>query len=1107
MSRYKKIEYSSSADISGISTVSSNHSTAEENEILENIPVAKDALTVLANQWNEMQNILTKNYLQELSSCKIIPYEEEYSKDKLRGLRWYRIDRIIYEKGVFFVDKFSMIISALHSVARELVLLLHKENGSRLQLYIGASDIDDDNRYYAGETLYASLKGVFPGIQIEQNRPDELLDIKNKAVSSISAIGSLKDKDKEHFAQGLERLINATMDIPNFTAIMIAERVSEKERLSMINGYTQMYSTLSPLVSIQHSKNREISTNLTIGESEALSTTLTQGINRTIAHGSNSSQTQTQTTGTTTTVGTTKTKTTNSAPVATVAGGIVGAAIGSIIPVAGTAIGAAIGSTVGSTVGTVVGSMLGSSSKGTSESYGKSNSISEGVTIGTNHTESDGTSESTSKGTTISTNSSKSQTQGEGQTITITQQNKMVEHLLSQIDKQLERLDNYGALGMWNSATYIIAHTTTTAKQLANIYKGCVIGEESNFEVTAVNTWNKERHNEIAALTPYLKHYVHPRFSVGEGYNISAGSLVNSKDLAIHMALPQSSVPGVLVQERATFGREVFAPAPQKPFRLGSTFHLGSIESTPILLDASSFSKHVFVTGSTGSGKSNTVYHLLDHLIHPKENTEGIKVLVVEPAKGEYKHILKDAKVYGTNPNLSTLLRLNPFIFPEGIRIDEHVDRLVEIFNVCWPMYAAMPAVLKDAVLRAYKSCGWSLESSLPKYKGLYPTFSDVLKEVRVVIRSSEYSADTQGDYIGALETRLRSLTNGINAHIFSNSHCIADSDLFDCNVIVDLSRIGSSETRSLIMGMLVLKLSEYRMDQANGKMNQPLRHITVLEEAHNLLKRTSKEQSQESSNLQGKSVEMIANAIAEMRTYGEGFIIVDQSPTALDEAAIKNTNTKIIMSLPDSNDREIAGKSVGLTNEQIDEISRMPVGVGIVFQNNWSEAVMCQIDEYKNDNEDMRSNEPDSLIDQYDLDVDIISLLLLPINRFPNIENLEARIMKSSLSSRYKHSLLDMLVDYKKETNQNFRKIWLPKERAEILSKYLNCDKDVAKLCKEFTTNQLETLTLKISQLMPREMKDHNINPSHFVDYLLLAESANSKEGQKLYQYWAKTL
>lgn len=129
--------------------------------------------------------------------------------------------------------------------------------------------------------------------------------------------------------------------------------------------------------------------------------------------------------------------------------------------------------------------------------------------------------------------------------------------------------------------------------------------------------------------------------------------------------------------------------------------------------------------------------------------------------------------------------------------------------------------------------------------------------------------------------------------------------------MIIDLSRIGSSETKSLLMGILVLKLQEYRMSQA--EMNSSLRHLTVLEEAHNLLKRTSTEQSSESSNLLGKSVEMLANAIAEMRTYGEGFIIADQAPGLLDLSVIRNTNTKIIMRLPDFSDRELVGRSANL--------------------------------------------------------------------------------------------------------------------------------------------------------------------------------------------------
>ena len=142
-------------------------------------------------------------------------------------------------------------------------------------------------------------------------------------------------------------------------------------------------------------------------------------------------------------------------------------------------------------------------------------------------------------------------------------------------------------------------------------------------------------------------------------------------------------------------------------------------------------------------------------------------------------------------------------------------------------------------------------------------------------------------------------------------------------------------------------------MAQRSNGENQPnsgLKHVTVLEEAHNLLRRTSSEQSQESSNLQGKSVEMLTNAIAEMRSYGEGFIIADQAPGLLDMAVIRNTNTKLILRLPDENDRILVGKAAGLNDDQIVELSRLDTGVAAVYQNHWLEPVLCKVAHFKDE-------------------------------------------------------------------------------------------------------------------------------------------------------------
>ena len=399
--------------------------------------------------------------------------------------------------------------------------------------------------------------------------------------------------------------------------------------------------------------------------------------------------------------------------------------------------------------------------------------------------------------------------------------------------------------------------------------------------------------------------------------------------------------------EHADFGKEVVSYNQKEEgadLLLGKIFNMGSVCKNTVRLNRNSLAMHTFVTGSTGSGKSNTVYEILSQL-----DAGGVNFMVVEPAKGEYKNVFgnrSDVHVYGTNPKITELLRINPFRFPEGIHVLEHIDRLIEIFNVCWPMYAAMPAVLKDAMLQAYEVCGWDLQTSENEYsEELFPTFQDLLTELVDVINRSAYDQEVKSNYRGSLETRVRSLANGLNGQIFSANE-IPENILFDENVIIDLSRVGSAESKALIMGILIMRLNEYRMTSCT-EMNAPLRHVTVLEEAHNILRRTSTEQSEEGSNVAGKSVEMIANSIAEMRTYGEGFIIADQSPSAVDISAIRNTNTKIIMRLPDEQDRQLAGKAAALKENQLDEIARLPKGVAVVYQNDWVEPVLCKIGKF----------------------------------------------------------------------------------------------------------------------------------------------------------------
>ena len=688
-----------------------------------------------------------------------------------------------------------------------------------------------------------------------------------------------------------------------------------------------------------------------------------------------------------------------------------------------------ISNSVAKTTGTAVANTLG---KAVTKAMATTSAVTKGTSLGANF------------GANFARSSTVTAMIGKNEGITQTFTNFNIKHALDLLENQMERLEQSTALGMWDFAAYVLSEEYDVANNVAHSYLALTLGEDSYMSKSAINVWkgNVEEEKEVAKeIAGYIRELRHPLFGLKQdmiiedrAFNVypsivTATTSLSGKELAYSLNFPQKSIAGLPVIECAEFGRNVvtydLAYENSEQLELGNIFHMNHIEENRVELAKKSLASHTFITGSTGSGKSNTVYQLIE-----KARKKNVKFLVVEPAKGEYKHVFgtcKDVSVFGTNPSLTPILRINPFSFPEGVHVLEHLDRLVEIFNVCWPMYAAMPAVLKSAVEKSYKDCGWDMIRSVNTYgEVLYPSFADVATNIKEIIDNSEFDKDNKGAYKGSLLTRLESLTNGINGMIFTCDE-ISNEALFDENVIVDLSRVGSSETKSLIMGMLVLKLQEYRM--TSHAMNVELKHITVLEEAHNLLKRTSTEQSSESANLIGKSVEMLTNSIAEMRTYGEGFIIADQAPGLLDMSVIRNTNTKIIMRLPDQTDRELVGRAANLNEDQITELAKLPCGVAAVYQNEWVQPVLCKIDKHKTvDKEYEHKPEEEIYLDAYSQKVSdslldcIMNKELFRKGNKADIKRLKEMVIKSKLTTEIKKDFVEYLSSDDENTLESLR-------------------------------------------------------------------------------------
>lgn len=894
-----------------------------------------------------------------------IEYPMGFNADN--NIRFMNITKWIVDPNEDSLEKLVNVYDVLSDEDCNIALAFHR-TGASTEVFLAvvnsdnASDnIDADN---FSRRMSDALRGNFPGSEVGPANRGPIPCLDNRRSSSVAAVSIIPAEKNEKFVtQTIEKVLDGIVpDRPSedYTIVLLATPIHDIESRKL--RLAELHSLLTPYASwttnYTYHQNDSIGSSATIGINAGVSAGRQVGSNQAVAQNYNETDSTNESSSESSNESVTDSSTSTESITDTVTDGRNESSSG------GVDLSVSASHSEGSSHST-------STAKGTSSSTGKaiSNSLGKAVASGVGKAVSKGASVTSGVsqavnlganfGGSFARSSTVTATIGADEGITQTFKNYSIQHALEILELQMKRYDLASALGMWDFCAYVLSEDHNVANNVAHTYLALTQGKESYMSQAAVNLWRGdlgEQSADAAAICSYLRDLRHPVFALSPALldqhpsfsvypaTVDATAALSGKELAYSLNFPKKSVPGLPVIECASFGRNVSTfdgTQPQQGLCIGKVFHMHREERIRTFLSKDSLASHTFVTGSTGAGKTNTVCRILDQALDQQVN-----FLVIEPAKGEYKDVYggrEDVNVFGTNPEFTPLLHINPFSFPSGIHVLEHLDRLVEIFNVCWPMYAAMPAVLKDAVARSYEDCGWDLAASDNPYGAdLFPCFADVARNVREILDSSEYDAENKGAYKGSLLTRLNSLTNGLNGMMLSSSEVDA-TVLFDANTVINLSRIGSTETKSLLMGLLVLKLQEHRMAEKKG-MNQPLRHLTVLEEAHNLLKRSSSSQGSENGDLTGKSVEMISNAIAEMRTYGEGFIIADQAPGLLDMAAIRNTNTKIIHRLPDLSDRELAGRAANLNDQQIVELARLPKGVAAIYQNDWVEPVLCKI-------------------------------------------------------------------------------------------------------------------------------------------------------------------
>ncbi len=831
-----------------------------------------------------------------------------------------RIDQIGKPLNPLINQPFTALQTALaacHNPERYTLIFLITSNGSTNQIYLGVRSHNPDTFPSAEFTKYLGhfLQANWPGTKVTSYSAEHsnyktdieaVIQKNSRHGIAITGIPSLKKSENPGYPQSLDRLLHGMRGYP-YSYMIIAEPMAHREIDTMLDHSRDLIGRIHTLSKFM------------LTETQGESITTTEGT------GENYGESDTKTTGKSESV-TPKT----GDILAAISAGVMFGFQTAFPPLA--LLGA---------LGLLATPFIPNKQKGTSTSDARS--ISWGRS----------TSRSEAIGSTTTTAVGKEYF------------NAFAKAAEDQLDKYIQRFEQARSLGCWKVGTYLISEKLDVTVQAGMQLRALLGGENSTFEPVrihdlkriwasigrgAIQQFDQPNLGLVIPEKGQKNQAVQVEHPLGPAFD-GLTTPLNTEELALLINLPQREVPGLRIIPTADFSLNP-SPASGRGISTGTILDGGEKTDLQYSIPLSTLTKHVLVTGITGSGKSTTCRHILQEL-HRKH----IPFLVIEPAKDEYvewalgqngnlpKESLEYITVYmpgaksWRDRQLDESLNINPFdiVWTSDEKVPQilaHIDRLKSILNASFPMQEALPILLEDILYTTYGSrkSNW-LADQLPPYGTQRPTLNDVLDNVNPVVKGKGYEDRVASNLIAALTTRIQSLRHGWKGDLFNKPASTPWHDLFDKPVVINLSQLGDDNDKSLTMALLLQFLYEYRQSQSgtgDQKAGDGLRHLTVLEEAHRILLKGAPI-TNEQANPQGKVAEMFSNILSEVRAYGEGLLIVDQVASRLIPDAIKNTNLKIVHRIVAQDDRDAMASCMNLNPDQSAIINRLRPGQAIV--------------------------------------------------------------------------------------------------------------------------------------------------------------------------------
>jgi len=528
----------------------------------------------------------------------------------------------------------------------------------------------------------------------------------------------------------------------------------------------------------------------------------------------------------------------------------------------------------------------------------------------------------------------------------------IAEHYVELLKKVILQASSGLAMGMWRCATYLLADKETHPA-LFGLWRGVFSGEESLPEPVSIF---------LSASAPALAEgWVLPELPAAAGPGkpgkyrrmLEYQTLLTSGQLAQYVQFPRIDTPGFSVR---TVPRFHAAPSPiaegSKTFVLGKICVANSI-GPEYRLGVNGLVKHALVAGVTGVGKTTTVFHILKSL-----RSHELPFLVIEPAKREYRSMLKDP-VLSKNLKIYTLgnvgvspFTINPFEPEPETPVGVHLDLIRSVFSASFGMWTPLPQILERCLQAIYTDRGWDLISGGNARLGkgqldsnAWPTLSDLASKIEEVIPSLGYDEKIANDMSAALLTRVTGLCRGAKGQMLDTRKASTFSHALNCSAVFELEGIADDDEKAFVIGLILIRLIEFRRCE---KKTKSLRHLLVIEEAHRLLANVGEKSSEESANPRGKAVETFANLLSEIRAYGQGVLVADQIPIKLAPDVVKNTNLKIVHRIVAGDDRAMLSSSMAMDASQERGLSILRTGQAAVFCEGEDAPLLVQMEKVK---------------------------------------------------------------------------------------------------------------------------------------------------------------